>query len=250
MAKFNIPTIFDEYIKGVTPIDVSCRSNSKTYYFNNGYYLKIDDIKELEKEFKMATIFHKLGIGSKPIKYISIDDKDYLLTEEVKGKDLTKYLDNPYHLCQVIAEALKKLHSIPTTGIPISDRYTRYMDSLSKGIESGYFDPSCTLKGYKLSKEEAWDIMNKNKDKLKCETFIHGDACLPNIIEENDKFKAFIDTGLSGIGDKHIDIYWALWSIEYNLNTSEYNNYFLELYGKDNYSWDILMTIMAFEVFG
>ena len=249
MSELVIPKQLLKYLKDVSYKDVSCRSNSKTYRFNNGLYLKVDNRGELAKEYKMTSLFYKLGIGVEVIEYLSID-KDYLLTKEAEGKDLTHYLNNPYQLCNVVAEALKKLHSIPVQGIPVSDRYTRYIDSLNGSINGGYYDPSCLLKGYSMSKTEAWEIMHKNISLLKCDTFIHGDMCLPNIIEKDDKFNVFIDTGLSGIGDKHIDIYWALWSIEYNLKSNVYNQYFLDLLGKDYYSMDTLLTVMAFEVFG
>ena len=249
MSELVIPKQLLKYLKDVSYKDVSCRSNSKTYRFNNGLYLKIDDKDELKREYQMSSIFFKLGIGVKVIEYLSID-KDYLLTKEADGVDLTHSLDNPYQLCSIVAEALKKLHSVPIKGIPISNRYERYIESLNGPYEGGYYDPSILLKGYKMSKSEAWEIMHKNAHLLNADTFIHGDACLPNIMANNNSFTSFIDTGLSGVGDKHIDIYWALWSIEYNLKTSDYNQYFLDLLGKDYYSMDALLSIMAFEVFG
>ena len=249
MSELVIPKQLLKYLKDVSYKDVSCRSNSKTYRFNNGLYLKIDDKDELKRECQMSSIFFKLGIGVKVIEYLSID-KDYLLTKEADGVDLTHLLDNPYQLCSIVAEALKKLHSVPIKGIPISVRYERYIESLNGPYEGGCYDSSILLKGYKMSKSEAWEIMHKNAHLLNADTFIHGDACLPNIMASNNSFTSFIDTGLSGVGDKHIDIYWALWSIEYNLKTSDYNQYFLDLLGKDYYSMDALLTIMAFETFG
>ena len=59
-----------------------------------------------------------------------------------------------------------------------------------------------------------------------------------------------IDLGNAGIGDHHIDIYWLLWSLEYNLKTDKYNEYFLELYGKENVDEEILELIAALEILG
>ena len=100
-----------------------------------------------------------------------------------------------------------------------------------------------------MSKDEAWEKIQKGKHLLKCDTFIHGDACLPNIIASGNEIK-FIDTGLSGLGDRHIDIYWALWSLQYNLKTNAYNEMLKDLYGRENINENVLETIEAFEVFG
>ena len=59
-----------------------------------------------------------------------------------------------------------------------------------------------------------------------------------------------IDLGNAGIGDHHIDIYWLLWSLEYNIKTDKYNEYFLELYGKENVDEEILELIAALEILG
>ena len=196
----------------------------------------------------MTNIFYKLGIGAKVIKYLSTD-KDYLLTEEVKGDNLTNFVNEPEKLCTILAESLKKLHSRSITDLPISSRYERYINSLNGTINGGYYDTSFLLDNKTISKEKAWDIMQNGKCLLKCDTFIHGDACLPNIILTNDK-AIFIDTGLAGLGDKHIDIYWALWSLEYNLKTNKYHDLFKDIYGRDNIDERTLDIIEAFEVFG
>ena len=74
-----------------------------------------------------------------------------------------------------------------------------------------------------------------------------GSAKRTNIILDNWKFSTFIDVGLAGVGDRHIDIYWALWSLEHNLQTDKYTDYFLSLYGEDNYDKDILKKVAEIE---
>ena len=59
--------------------------------------------------------------------------------------------------------------------------------------------------------------------------FIHGDLCLPNIFaDENDKFAGFIDLANSGLGDKWYDYAWMLWSLNYNLKTTQYHKVILD----------------------
>ena len=50
--------------------------------------------------------------------------------------------------------------------------------------------------------------------------------------------------------DKHIDLFWAIWSLSYNLKTEKYSDYFLEIYGKDNYDESILKLIACIETLG
>ena len=67
---------------------------------------------------------------------------------------------------------------------------------------------------------------------------------------QDGEFSSLIDLGAAGIGDKHMDIYWALWSLQYNLKTEYYTDYFLDLYGRDNFEPEMLRVIAAFECFG
>jgi kanamycin kinase len=55
---------------------------------------------------------------------------------------------------------------------------------------------------------------------------------------------------MAGVGDKHIDLYWAIWSLQYNLKTDEYTDYFLDQYGRDNFDYHMLKVIAAYELFG
>lgn len=100
------------------------------------------------------------------------------------------------------------------------------------------------------SKEEAWQIMQANKYRLHADTLIHGDYCLPNIVCAGDGKVTLIDLGLAGVGDRHCDLYWAIWSLAYNLGSDSYTDYFLDCYGRENFEYDMLQVIAAFEVFG
>ena len=161
----------------------------------------------------MTQVFEQNNMGVELVSYITAQN-DYMVTKPAIGKDTTHYLDNPYKLCEVLAEAMKYLHNKPIKNIPVSP---------------------------------CMDLYEEKGHHLKYDTFIHGDFCLPNIILNNWKFSSFIDVGLSGIGDKHIDIYWVLWSLKFNLKTDKYNQYFLKLYGKENYDENILKIVTEVE---
>ena len=93
-------------------------------------------------------------------------------------------------------------------------------------------------------------VIKKYGSALKNDTLIHGDYCLPNVMLDDWHFSAFIDVGNGGVGDRHIDLYWGLWTLQRNLNTTLYHDRFLDAYGRDKIEPEILRAIAAFEVFG
>lgn len=195
--------------------DSSSNPTMTVLYSDLGYYVKIAEKDKLKKEAEMARLFEKMGMGAEVVSYIS-DDKDYMVTRSAKGEDALAFLDDPKKLCEVLAEAMKYLHSRPIKDVPISLCMETYANT-----EKG----SC----------------------LKQDTFIHGDFCLPNVMLDNGEFSSFIDVGLAGIGDRHIDIYWVLWSLNYNLGTDKYTDHFLELYGRENVDMDVLKIVESVE---
>ena len=202
---------------GATIYDSSSHPTMTTLYSTHGYYIKYAEKGSLKKDAELGKLFETMGMGVEVVHYLS-EDRDYLVTKEAKGEDAiaSQHLENPEKLCKVLAEAMKYLHSRPIENVPVS----LCMDIYAKG---------------------------ENADKLKQDTFIHGDFCLPNIILDNWKFSTFIDVGLAGVGDKHIDLYWVLWSLNYNLGTDKYTDCFLEHYGKENVDMELLKLVKEVE---
>lgn len=246
----NFPEEIRNLLKDATMYDSSCNSSAQVYYIDSGYYVKIDDLHSLNSEAELSKLFYERGLGVEVIDYIS-NDKDYLITRSAIGEDLTHYLQEPDKLCELLAMSLHRLHAQSIENAPVSSRYQRYMDSANGDYDGGYYDESVLLNRYMIhSKEEAWEIMQTNKDKLIADTLIHGDACLPNIIQEKGIFTSFIDFNMAGVGDKHIDIYWAIKSLQINLKTEAYTDMFLDRYGRENINEDMLRVIAAYELFG
>lgn len=235
---------------GANLYDSSCNSNADVLYSDQGYYIKIDEPGELRDEAALTEAFFEKGLGVELVTYLS-GDKDYMVTREAIGEDLTHFLDDPGRLCVVLAEALRTLHSQPVDGMPISFRQQRYLESADGDFSGGYYDEGVLMERFPIgSKEEAWALMQENKHRLKCDTLIHGDACLPNLMMNDGKCSSFIDFNLAGIGDKHIDLYWAIWSLQYNLKTDKYTDAFLDAYGRENVDEEMLRVVAAFELFG
>lgn len=244
------PPALHPLLRDGTLYDSSCHSAARVLYFDTGYYVKIDKKGELAREAAMARYFHSLGLGVEVAAYLS-EEQDYLVTRSGRGQDLTHWLEDPQHLCRIYADSLRRLHSMDPGSAPVSARHRRFLDSANGSFSGGFYDESVLTDRFPVgSKEEAWAIMQENKTALRADCLIHGDACLPNLLLDDREQITFIDCSLAGIGDRHIDLYWAVWSLAYNLKTDAYTDYFLDQYGRDRFDPAMLRVVAAFELFG
>ncbi len=256
MEQKNVPIPLEEFPAELHPFlagaefrDSSWHSNARTFYVPPDYYLKIDEQGELEREAGMGKWFFRHGLGPEVVMSLS-RDRDYLLTRRAPGETALAFLDKPEELCRALAGALQELHGISPAGLPCSARLERYRAS-ANDPDGGYWDESVLMPEFPISsRAEAWDMMQKNRHRLRQDTLIHGDFCLPNVILKQGRFSALIDLGLAGAGDRHIDLYWAVWTLRHYLKTGRYIDEFLRLYGTDRFDYDMLRVVAAFECFG
>lgn len=249
-----MPEDIRRFVSGADVYDSSCSPEAKVYFIDkdNGYYLKHSAKGALGPESVMTEYFHSKGLGTEVLNYIS-DDSDWLLTAAVCGEDCVHeaYLAEPERLCDTIACELRKLHETDYTACPVPDRTARYLATAEKNYRTGNYDRSHFPDsfGYR-SAEEAYDVLTAGKDALQSNVLLHGDYCLPNIILNNWKLSAFIDVDNGGVGDRHIDIFWGIWTLWFNLKTDRYRERFLDAYGRDKADESILKIVAAAEVFG
>ena len=167
----NFPKELHSYLEGTEIYDSSCRSTAKVYYISTGYYLKVDAKRKLEREVFMADWFYKKGLGAKMIQYITTD-QDYMLTKAAEGEDCLSDLNHPEKLCELLAETMRTLHSMPIFDVPKSVAFENFLAALENG--KGDYCESVLMPRFMISsKEEAWEIMQANKHRLKCDTLIH-----------------------------------------------------------------------------
>ena len=239
------------YIEGAHLSDSSSHSGARVLYLDSGYYLKIDQKGRLEREATIASWFEQEGIGTPVIDYLSTD-KDYLLTKEAIGRDALAFLDQPEKICLTMADALKKLHSFYPQNFPSENHLQTYKDRALKNYEKGEFYAKVLLPQFQInSREEAFRLIEEQGHLLEINAFIHGDACLPNfILKDASHFSCFIDLGLADFSDRHIDLFWAVWSLNYNLHDPKYAELFLDYYGREQVDINKLRLVAAFEAFG
>jgi kanamycin kinase len=162
-----------------------------------------------------------------------------------------KYLEQPKRLCDTLAERLAHLHSLDYLDCPILNHTERFLARAEHNKMADTYDKSNFPDSFGYtSADEAWTVVEANSHLLKTDTLLHGDYCLPNIILNDWKFSGFIDLDNGGVGDKHVDIFWATWSLFFNLHTHDYRERFIDAYGRDKVDEDILRLVAAVEVFG
>lgn len=243
----SFPGKIRQYFEDTAIYDSSSSDRARVYYCEQGWFVKEAPKGTLGKEARMSRLFYERGLGVEVLEYLSAN-RDYLVTVSAEGQDLLHYLHEPELLCRVLAKQLHKLHSLPIADIPLSAAYEGYLDLAKRKYICERPNSWVLMEHFPVgSVEEAQKLLCHNFQKLRANRLIHGDACLPNIIMKNEQFTCFIDLGQSGLGDIHTDLYWALWSLQYNLKTEAYADLFLELYGRENYDPELLRTIAALE---
>ena len=250
----NYPLSFRPILVEADVYDSRCASGAEVLFIDKdgGYFLKSMKRGELEAEARMTKYFASLGLGAKVLAFEQ-GERDYLLTERVRGEDCThaQYLSDPKRLCELYAELLYDLHRRDFSGCPVQNRIESYSALAFENYRTGNYDKESFPDSFGYaSADEAMAVIEKYGSSLCNDTLIHGDYCLPNVMLDDWKFSAFIDVGNGGVGDRHIDLFWGVWTLWYNLKTNEYEDRFLDAYGRQNFDRDMLRVVVAYEVFG
>lgn len=249
-----VPQEIVSLVSGADIYDSSCSSEARVYFVDKGegLYLKKSALGALARETQMTECFCKKGLGAEIVAYTQ-NEYDWMLSRAVRGEDCTHsdYLADPKRLCDLIALKLRELHEIDASDCPVKDRMGEYIALAEENYRTGNYDSSHFPDsfGYR-SAEEAFAVLKEGKASFKNEALIHGDYCLPNIMLDNWSFSGFIDLGNSGIGDRHVDLFWGAWTLDFNLGTDQYRERFFDAYGRDKIDNDKLRVIAAAEVFG
>jgi len=230
--------------------DSSCSPQAKVIFIDkdNGYFLKYSPVgsKKLQDEVELTKYFHTKGLAPEVLTFITYEcDHDWLLTAKIQGDDCItlKYIEYPERLCDTIAEQLVLLHNMDFSDCPVRNHTERYLKTAEFNKQTDNFDKSF---GY-ASPNEAWTVIEKYKHLLKTDTLLHGDYCLPNIILEDWKFSGFVDLDSGGVGDRHVDVFWGIWTLWYNLKTDKFRQRFIDIYGRNKIDKEMLRLVAAVE---
>ena len=250
----DIPPEFMRLIGTADIYDSSCSPEARVYFIDRdgGYYLKRSAAGTLKNEAALNAYFHSKALGPEVLGYLT-DGYDWLLTRSVCGEDCTHsdYLSDPKRLCDLLAEKLRELHELDVCDCPVQNRMEYYFSLAEENFRAGRYDTSYFTDIYgETNIDDIYAVLNEGKELLNSRVLLHGDFCLPNILLENWRFSGFIDLGNGGVGDRHVDIYWGAWTLNFNLKTDKYRERFFDAYGRDKAEEEKLRLIAAAEIFG
>ncbi|MCM3786257.1 aminoglycoside 3'-phosphotransferase [Neobacillus mesonae] len=213
-----LPLSLKPFVTHASVFDSSSSEEAQTLYIKGAepLFLKICQPGSLEREYRMAQFLHTQNSGPKAIAFESDKKHDYLLLEAVEGEDGTEahHMNQPTRLVTVFGQYLRKLHAMSASGCPYPNRTSEMLTAAaSKDID--------------LSSLDKYDYTPAD------DAVIHGDYCLPNVMMDNFEFRGYIDAGNGGVGDRHYDLFWGLWTLQYNFETDAYHELFLDAYGRD-----------------
>lgn len=221
---------------GSAPVyDSSCSAQAQVLFLDGGggRFLKIGRAKSLYREAQMTAYFHGKGLSTPVLGYIS-GDKDYLLTARIPGEDgiAPQHLADPKRLCDVYAESLRTLHGTACADCPVRGMTSGMFDEMTRVRKTGSYDADLLAYCGMRDPDEAYRLLCERRELLRDDTLIHGDCCLPNILFEEFAFTGFIDLGEAGMGERNYDLFWGVWTLQFNLHTDAYKDRFLDAYGR------------------
>ncbi len=250
---WHLPKEVLDIIKDADVYDSSCSQEAKVYYIDKegGMFLKIAPAGSLKDEAEMTSYYYSLGLSAEVLFYLTILDHDYMISRRIPGEDCTYdlYMDDPKRLCDTTAGLLRELHEKSIGIQPPKDCIKYMIDAVNCVTDDRCFEPELfkglwEFKSFDEAKRVAFDGINT----LKRDVLIHGDYCLPNIILKDWKLSGYIDLGNAGIGDRHMDILWGIWTLNFNLKTTAYTERFMDAYGRDRIEEEKLRHIAAMQM--
>ncbi len=151
------------------------------------------------------------------------DDGDKLKREKEKMDWLDRHIPGPESIC--FTEENNRYYYLRTALQGDSLIAKRFMDDPEQ-LTDVLVEVIGIIRN--LDQEECPFVSLESKG----DDFVHGDLCLPNIfVNGRNEFIGFIDVENSGKGDRWHDYAWLLWSMEYNLQTTEYHDVLLKKCG-------------------
>ena len=254
MNRIDCPEALAAFLADAVVFDSSCSPEARVFFIDKdeGYFLKTAKAGTLQTEAQMTEYMHSLRLSAEVLYYGAFKDRDWLLTRRIAGEDCTdrQYLADPKRLCDTTARLLRVLHETDAENCPV-DRIRSYAETVKSGFAGRHYEPDLFQGLWEFpSFEDAKRAAEEGLPLLRKDTLLHGDYCLPNIILNNWKFSGYIDLGNGGIGDRHIDILWGIWTLNFNLGTTEYTDRFMDAYGRDRIDPEMLRTVAAMEMIG
>ena len=240
-AELSLPESILAFLGEAPLYESSGASGARTLFVmrDGGMFLKIAPAGSLARTAQMQDYFHAKGFSSALVQYCPADgaayNSDYMLVAALPGADgiHEKHLTQPERLSAVFGQSLRALHSANGADCPVPNKMEELLTAAcTSGFRQYHLDDIAPFIGAASAQTAAAEIAAA-RTLLQNDVLLHGDYCLPNIMLENWTLSGFIDCGDSGLGDRHYDLAWGLWTLRYNLKDPACGEIFLDAYGRD-----------------
>lgn len=251
------PEAVQAYCRGAAVTVVKDKPRSVVYrmdHADDAFYVKVTAAGQMENEARMTAHLSKLGACPNVRMYRSDASRDYLITDRIVGTDAasSEYIAEPSRLCDVFADSLSYFHRLPGTDCPCTNGLEEMVSRAEENYRSGRAELSLLRYAGYTSVDAAYKDMIalfRGVSGYGERTLIHGDYCLPNLMLHQFERSGYIDVGYGGWGDPHYDLFWALWSLQFNLGSDRYAERFIVAYGRDRVDEDRLRLCGLVSVF-
>lgn len=131
----------------------------------------------------------------------------FLLLSELSGMPLHKALEtlDPEAVVERFADALRRVHAIPTEGCPFDDVLERELAESERRLQDGGLDEDAFTAAAGAPPAEVLADLRDRRSILRDLVFTHGDYCLPNVLVQDGDLSGILDWGIAGVADRHRD---------------------------------------------
>lgn len=146
--------------------------------------------------------------------HIEQHGRNILLMSAVPGRDLASNPGlTPPGIARLLGDVLAALHAHDPASCPFDHRIESRLPLAERNLAAGRVQPGW---GANQPPEAAWASLLATRPASEDVVVTHGDACLPNLLVDGERFTGFVDCSRLGLADRWQDLALALRSLERN----------------------------------